>query len=197
MMAFPCLRPQKSCVVTFQSYRQQALPQGFAGEVEMDGVYARTLAFFAVFFFGACASSSMLHCLLPSEADPNEYVFELSQSSGGASGASGGGSDSSGSTVAAALSNRGIGLFEGASLRALGELTGHTGTITDVAFNPANPHLLLSCAEDGSARGWDLRMKAQAAQFDHGGLVNRLVDGWVGGLVGGKGWLVWWMEKGG
>jgi WD40 repeat protein len=96
------------------------------------------------------------HSLLPDE-DPNEYVFEISQSCDG-------------TTLAASLSNRTIALFDAVSLRSIGTLKGHEGTITDVAFDVGNPHMILSCSEDGTARGWDTRTGTQVASFDHGNI---------------------------
>ncbi|KAK9819875.1 hypothetical protein WJX72_003515 [[Myrmecia] bisecta] len=50
----------------------------------------------------------------------------------------------------------------GCDLGFVGELKGHEGKINEVAFpNPDEPETLVSCASDGTIRGWDTRSGQQ------------------------------------
>lgn len=81
------------------------------------------------------------------------YVFDLAAST-----------DSS--TVAASLSNHTIKLYTARDgLQYIGDLTGHTDTITAVKFaDQSNSTGLHSSSEDGTIRSWDCRSGKQAQQ---------------------------------
>lgn len=74
---------------------------------------------------------------------------------------------SSGDAIAVSLSSNVIRLYalqqpgSGGSpggLQHMGDLGGHTGRITDIAFPfAAQPHALFSCSRDGTLKGWDAR----------------------------------------
>lgn len=72
-------------------------------------------------------------------------------------------------TVAAALSNHAVKLYttrDSGGFTYLGELKGHTGVVSEIAFaGDDNPHALYSSSEDGSIRGWDSRTGQQAQRF--------------------------------
>lgn len=66
--------------------------------------------------------------------------------------------------VAASTSSNIIKLYSatGADLTHVGDLKGHNGTISDVAFSvPDLPHLVHSCSADGTVKGWDIRSGQQ------------------------------------
>lgn len=75
------------------------------------------------------------------------------------------------SVFAASVSNNRIKLYgmQASNLTHIGDLTGHGGTITDVAFPLVDaPHALFSASRDGTVRGWDTRAGRQAEAFSAG-----------------------------
>jgi WD repeat-containing protein 89 len=51
-----------------------------------------------------------------------------------------------------------------------GDLLGHSGVVAESHFAlPDEPHVLHSCAADGTVRGWDVRSGQQTERFDSGG----------------------------
>lgn len=85
-------------------------------------------------------------------SDPS-YVFRVQHS------------ESTG-VIAASVSDNTIKLYQvaGEQLAPVGELKGHTGTITDMAFDSTagQPHSVLSSSADGTVRAWDTRTGQQA-----------------------------------
>lgn len=75
------------------------------------------------------------------------------------------------SCFGASVSNNRIKLYnlQAAQLTHLGDLVGHTDTITDVSFAlPEAPHALHSCSRDGTVRGWDVRSGQQVESYSAG-----------------------------
>jgi len=74
----------------------------------------------------------------------------------------------SSSRVAASTSSGLVKLYDvqsGTQLSHLGDLRGHTDTITDVAFAAAdNPSLVHTSSKDGTVRGWDVRAGQEVEQ---------------------------------
>jgi len=70
--------------------------------------------------------------------------------------------------VAASTSSCLIKLYDaaaGTQLSHVGDLNGHTDTITDVAFAAAdNPGLVHTSSKDGTVRGWDMRAGQEVEQ---------------------------------
>ncbi|PNH12718.1 WD repeat domain-containing protein [Tetrabaena socialis] len=70
--------------------------------------------------------------------------------------------------VAASVSNHTIKLYQpsGPQLSLVGELRGHTGTITDLAFcGTSQPALVMSSSADGSVAAWDVRSGQQTERY--------------------------------
>ncbi len=80
------------------------------------------------------------------------YVFDIAASA-----------DST--NLAASLSNNTIKLYTArgsGGLTYVGELTGHSDTISDISIaGPDTPHALYSSSADGTVRGWDSRSGQQ------------------------------------
>ncbi|KAG2442663.1 hypothetical protein HXX76_002746 [Chlamydomonas incerta] len=71
--------------------------------------------------------------------------------------------------VAASVSNQTIKLYQpnGPQLSLVGELRGHTGTITDISFcASSSPSLLLSSSADGTVVAWDTRTGQPAERYE-------------------------------
>ncbi|XP_024517926.1 WD repeat-containing protein GTS1 [Selaginella moellendorffii] len=80
--------------------------------------------------------------------DNPDYIFDISTSGD--------------SMMAVSLSTNGIKLYSPVKDKLLGELSGHTSTITDIAFpSPLAPHKLCSSSTDGTLRIWDTRTHRQ------------------------------------
>lgn len=75
--------------------------------------------------------------------------------------------NSDGSTVAAALSSREIKLYtrSDSTLPFKGNLDGHSGAITQLAFAHSDPWALFSSSQDGTVKGWDTRTMKEAICF--------------------------------
>lgn len=74
-----------------------------------------------------------------------------------------------GGVVAAALSSLEIKLYSSQTMLSLGQLSGHTDPLTQLAFSPADCHALFSASEDGTVRGWDVRSLSSTATFGQSG----------------------------
>lgn len=71
--------------------------------------------------------------------------------------------------VAAALSSRDIKLYSRDTMLLTGQLSGHTGPLTQLAFAPSDSHGLFSASEDGTVRSWDTRSLATSMTFGQSG----------------------------
>ncbi|CAN0364906.1 unnamed protein product, partial [Laminaria digitata] len=74
-----------------------------------------------------------------------------------------------GAQVATALSSLQINLYSSDAMLANGQLSGHTGPLTQLAFAPSDSHALFSASEDGTVRGWDVRSLSSTATFGQSG----------------------------
>ncbi|EFJ51916.1 hypothetical protein VOLCADRAFT_86900 [Volvox carteri f. nagariensis] len=75
----------------------------------------------------------------------------------------------SGDLVAASVSNHAIKLYQpsGPQLSLVGELRGHTGTVTDLSFSSTSqPYAILSSSADGSLAVWDVRSMQLAERYE-------------------------------
>lgn len=85
-----------------------------------------------------------------------EYITHLERSCDGAQ-------------VATALSSLQINLYSSDAMLANGQLSGHTGPLTQLAFAPSDSHALFSASEDGTVRGWDVRSLSSTGTFGQSG----------------------------
>uniref|UniRef100_A0A453FD88 Uncharacterized protein n=1 Tax=Aegilops tauschii subsp. strangulata TaxID=200361 RepID=A0A453FD88_AEGTS len=62
------------------------------------------------------------------------------------------------STLAVSLSTNALKFYAPATGQYLGECTGHTGSIHEIAFSaPSSLQVICSCSGDGTIRAWDTR----------------------------------------
>lgn len=73
--------------------------------------------------------------------------------------------DPSGEKVAVSTSNNEIKLYSMSNASLVGQLNGHTDSVTDIKFSQEDPHLLVSCGVDGLVSVWDVRSSSQASAF--------------------------------
>uniref|UniRef100_A0A453FCW7 Uncharacterized protein n=1 Tax=Aegilops tauschii subsp. strangulata TaxID=200361 RepID=A0A453FCW7_AEGTS len=72
------------------------------------------------------------------------------------------------STLAVSLSTNALKFYAPATGQYLGECTGHTGSIHEIAFSaPSSLQVICSCSGDGTIRAWDTRSFKQAVQLCH------------------------------
>uniref|UniRef100_A0A453FD84 Uncharacterized protein n=1 Tax=Aegilops tauschii subsp. strangulata TaxID=200361 RepID=A0A453FD84_AEGTS len=73
------------------------------------------------------------------------------------------------STLAVSLSTNALKFYAPATGQYLGECTGHTGSIHEIAFSaPSSLQVICSCSGDGTIRAWDTRsFNDQAVQLCH------------------------------
>lgn len=74
-----------------------------------------------------------------------------------------------GGQVAIALSSLKVNLYSSDTMLTNGQLSGHTGPLTQLAFAPSDSHALFSASEDGTVRGWDVRSLSSTATFGQSG----------------------------
>ncbi|KAI4974123.1 hypothetical protein ZWY2020_047403 [Hordeum vulgare] len=73
------------------------------------------------------------------------------------------------STLAVSLSTNALKLYSPATGQYLGECTGHTGSIHEIAFSaPSSPQVLCSCSADATIRAWDTRSFKQISLLNGG-----------------------------
>lgn len=102
-------------------------------------------------------------------------------------------------SVAASVSNNTVKLYQiaGDQLSLVGELRGHTGTITDLAYDTeGQPHMVLSSSMDGTVRSWDTRTGQQVEGYQMHGQELFSFSMWRHMLVGGtSGEVVFWDRR--
>lgn len=73
------------------------------------------------------------------------------------------------STLAVSLSTNALKFYSPATGQYLGECTGHTGSIHEIAFSaPSSPQVICSCSGDGTIRAWDTRSFKQISLLNAG-----------------------------
>lgn len=74
-----------------------------------------------------------------------------------------------GQQLAAAISSREVKLYARETMHLAGQLAGHTGPLTQLAFAPSDANALYSCSEDGDCKGWDTRTMKSTVKFGQSG----------------------------
>uniref|UniRef100_A0A453RIN9 Uncharacterized protein n=2 Tax=Aegilops tauschii subsp. strangulata TaxID=200361 RepID=A0A453RIN9_AEGTS len=70
------------------------------------------------------------------------------------------------STLAVSLSTNALKFYAPATGQYLGECTGHTGSIHEIAFSaPSSLQVICSCSGDGTIRAWDTRSFKQVPPY--------------------------------
>uniref|UniRef100_A0A452XGB0 Uncharacterized protein n=1 Tax=Aegilops tauschii subsp. strangulata TaxID=200361 RepID=A0A452XGB0_AEGTS len=73
------------------------------------------------------------------------------------------------SKLAVSLSTNALKFYAPATGQYLGECTGHTGSIHEIAFSaPSSPQVMCSCSGDGTIRAWDTRSFKQISLLNAG-----------------------------
>ncbi|KAL7340129.1 hypothetical protein BJY59DRAFT_760462 [Rhodotorula toruloides] len=82
------------------------------------------------------------------------------------------------SVLAIAGGDHTVRLVDSATQTCVGVLSGHTGTVKSMSWDPHNPHILSTASRDGSILVWDKRLKGYAESGVEGtnavGMVNRI-----------------------
>lgn len=74
-----------------------------------------------------------------------------------------------GQQLAAALSSREVKLYARETMDLTGQLAGHRGPLTQLAFTRSRANTLYSCSEDGDCKGWDTRTMKSVVKFGQSG----------------------------